>query len=107
MNDVQHVEAARALAAQALAASVVDDAGRIGWLFATVLARVPEPGEAKLVAESLAAHRERYKADAAAAGKLIRIGDSEPPAHVEPAELAAWTLLANTLLNLDEALTRN
>jgi hypothetical protein len=107
MNDVQHVEAARALAARALAASVVDDTGRIGWLFETVLARVPEPGEAKLVAESLAAHRERYKADAAAAGKLIRIGDSEPPAHVEPAELAAWTLLANTLLNLDEALTRN
>jgi hypothetical protein len=107
MNDVQHVEAARALAARALAASAVDDAGRIGWLFETVLARAPEPGEAKLVAESLAAHRERYKADAAAAGKLIRIGDSEPPAHVEPAELAAWTLVANTVLNLDEALTRN
>lgn len=107
MNDVQHVEAARALAARAMAASAVDDTGRIGWLFETVLARVPEPGEKKLVAESLAAHRERYEADAAAAGKLIRIGDSEPPAHVEPAELAAWTLLTNTLLNLDEALTRN
>jgi hypothetical protein len=107
LNDVQHVEAARALAARALAASTVDDTGRIGWLFETVLARDPEPAEAKLVAESLAAHRERYKADAAAAGKLIRIGDSEPPAHVEQAELAAWTLLTNTLLNLDEALTRN
>jgi hypothetical protein len=107
MNDVQHVEAARALAARALAASVVDDTGRIGWLFKTVLARAPEPGEVKLVADSLAAHRDRYKADATAAGKLIRIGDSEPPAHVEPAELAAWTLVANTVLNLDEALTRN
>jgi len=107
MNDVQHIEAARALAARVLAASAVDDAGRIGWLFETVLARAPEPGEAKLVADSLATHRERYKSDAAAAGKLIRIGDSEPPAHLEPAELAAWTLVANTVLNLDEALTRN
>jgi mono/diheme cytochrome c family protein len=107
MNDVQHVEAARALAGRALASSATDDAGRIGWLFASVLARDPEPAEAKLVAESLAAHRERYKADAAAAGKLVRIGDSPPPAHIEPAELAAWTLVANTILNLDEALTRN
>jgi hypothetical protein len=107
MNDVQHVEAARALATRALAASATDDAGRIDWLFQTVLARGPEPDEAKLVADSLAAHRDRYKADAAAAGKLVRVGDSEPPAHVEPAELAAWTLLANTLLNLDEAVTRN
>jgi hypothetical protein len=107
LNDVQHVEAARALATRALAASATDDAGRINWLFQTVLARGPEPDEAKLVADSLAAHRDRYKADAAAAGKLVRVGDSEPPAHIEPAELAAWTLLANTLLNLDEAVTRN
>jgi hypothetical protein len=107
LNDEQHVEAARTLAARALAASATDDAGRIAWLFQAVLARGPEPREAKVVAESLAAHREEYAADAAAAEKLIRVGESEPPGHVEPAEMAAWTLVANTLLNLDEALTRN
>jgi hypothetical protein len=107
LNDVQHVEAARVLATRALAASAVDDAARIDWLFRTVLARGPEPAEARVVAESLAAHRDRYAADPAAAGKLIRHGDAPPPAHVPPAELAAWTLVGNTLLNLDEALTRN
>jgi hypothetical protein len=107
LNDEQHVEAARALAARALAASATDDGGRIAWLFQAVLARGPEPREAKVVAESLAAHREEYAADAAAAEKLIRVGESEPPGHVEPAEMAAWTLVANTILNLDEALTRN
>ena len=107
MNDVQHVEAARALAARALAASATDDAGRIAWLFQAVLARGPEPREAQVVAASLAAHRKEYAADASAAEKLIHVGESEPPGHVEPAEMAAWTLLANTLLNLDEALTRN
>ena len=76
-------------------------------LFRSVPARGPEPREAALVAESLAAHRQEYAADAAAAEKLIRVGDSEPPGHVEPAEMAAWTLVANTILNLDEALTRN
>ena len=107
MNDVQHVEAARALATRALAASAVDDAVRIDWLFRTVLARGPEPREREVVAGSLERHRGRYAADADAAERLVRQGDSIPPGHVDPAELAAWTLVANTLLNLDETLTRN
>jgi hypothetical protein len=107
MNDVQHVEAARALAARALAASAADDAGRIDWLFRTVLARRPEPAEREVVAAALVANRERYAADPAAAAKAIAHGDSPVPGHVPPVELAAWTLLANTILNLDEALTRN
>jgi hypothetical protein len=107
MNDVQHVEAARALATRARAASAVDDAGRIEWLFRTVLARAPEPGERDVLAKALVSHRARYAADGEAAAKLVAHGDSKPPAHVETAELAAWTLAANTVLNLDEALTRN
>jgi hypothetical protein len=107
MNDVQHVEAARALAARSLAASAADDVGRIDWLFRTVLARRPEPNEREVVAAALAANRERYAADPAAAAKAICHGDSPVPGHVSPVELAAWTLLANTILNLDETLTRN
>lgn len=106
MNDVQHVEAARALAERTLAAAP-DDAGRISWLFGAVLARPPEDGEADDVAETLAGHRTRYKADPAAARKAISHGDSKPTAGVPPDELAAWTLVATMILNLDEALTRN
>ena len=107
MNDTQHVEAARSLAARALAASAAADVGRIDWLFRTVLARRPEPRELEVVAAALAANRERYAADPAAAAKAIGHGDSPVPGHVPPVELAAWTLLANTILNLDETLTRN
>ncbi len=107
MNDVQHVEAARNLAARTLAASAVDDAARIDWMFRAVLARDAEPGERDVVTDSLAGHRQRYGADPAAAAALIRHGESRPPDHVDPADLAAWTLVANTLLNLDETLTRN
>jgi hypothetical protein len=107
MNDVQHVEAARAIAARALAASAADDVGRIDWLFRAVLARRPEPAEREVVAAALVANRERYAADPAAAAKAIAHGDSPVPGHVPPVELAAWTLLANTILNLDETLTRN
>ncbi|MFM9058389.1 MAG: PSD1 and planctomycete cytochrome C domain-containing protein, partial [Planctomycetaceae bacterium] len=65
MNDVQHVEAARALAARALAEGGADDAARISWLVRTVLARDPAAEEASIVADSLAGHRARYAADEA------------------------------------------
>ena len=106
MNDTQHVEAARALAVHTLAAAS-GDAGRIAVAFRTVLARFPRPEETLILARNLTAHRERYAADPAAATELIRQGDSPPPENLPPEELAAWTLVANLLLNLDETLTRN
>jgi hypothetical protein len=106
MNDVQHVEAARALAERTLAATP-DDAGRIGWLFRVVLARLPEAGEADVVAETLAGHRARYEADPEAARRAVSHGESKPAGGVPTDELAAWTLVANMILNLDEALNRN
>ena len=107
MNDVQHVEAARALAARALAEGGGDDAARIEWLFRTVLARAPESDEAAVVAGTLAAHRARYAADADAARKLVSQGESKPPEGMPVEELAPLTLVANLLLNLDETLSRN
>jgi hypothetical protein len=107
MNDVQHVEAARALAARTLTAGGAEDAARIGWLFKTVLARSPSADEAKIVADSVAGHRARYEADPEAAKQAIAHGESQPPADLAPTELAAWTLVANMMLNLDETLSRN
>ena len=48
---------------------------------------------------------ERYQKDAAAAGKLAK-GPLPLPAGVDPAELAAWTVVGNVLLNLDETLSK-
>ena len=107
MNDVQHVEAARALAARTLTEGGAEDAARIGWLFKTVLARSPSPDEAKIVADAVAGNRARYEADLEAAKQAIAHGESKPPAGLAPAELAAWTLVANLMLNLDETLSRN
>jgi hypothetical protein len=52
-------------------------------------------------------HRDRYQPDLEAARKLISLGDSKPDAKLDPVELAAYTMIANTILNLDETLTRN
>jgi mono/diheme cytochrome c family protein len=107
LNDIQHVEAARALAARTLAEAPADDAARIEWLSKTVLARVPTAAEAAILTEMVAGNRARYEADPEAAKQAITHGESKPPAGLAPAELASWTLLANLMLNLDETLTRN
>ena len=106
MNDTQHIEAARVLATRSLAAPG-SDAERISWAFRTVLARAPRPEETLILAQNLAAHRARYAADGEAASQLIRQGDAPVPESIPTAELAAWTLVTNLLLNLDETLTRN
>jgi hypothetical protein len=80
---------------------------RITFAFREILARNPQPDELAIVAAELANHLERYRQDTDAATKLITHGESKPPADMNGSELAAYTLIANMLLNLDETLTRN
>ena len=107
MNDTQHIEAARALAARTLTEAGPSDDAKIGWLFEVVLARPPAPQELAIVNETLVGNRERYAGDAEAAKAAISHGDSAVPTELPAEELAAWTLLANLMLNLDETLSRN
>ena len=56
----------------------------------------------KLLDEQLAA----FQANAAAATALLAVGESPHDASRDATELAAWTMLASAVLNLDEAVTR-
>jgi hypothetical protein len=107
MNDVQHVEAARALASRMMAESGPAPQDRIAWGFRVVLARRPELDELAALADELQAHLSRFAQDPASARRLVTVGDSKPRPGLPEPELAAYTLVANTLLNLDETLTRN
>ena len=107
MNDVQHVEAARGLAERMLTHGGASPAERIGFAFKVVLARTPDPTELAIVTEQLNAHLARYSKAPEDAKKLIAHGESKPNGKLAPTELAAYTLVANMLLNLDETLTRN
>jgi hypothetical protein len=106
MNDVQHFEAARALA-ERLLAQPGDDAQRLALAFRSVTARVPDRTERALLAEALATHRAHFAAAPAAAAKILTNGESKAIAAQPAPEIAAWTLVANLILNLDEAVTRN
>lgn len=107
MNDVQHVEAARALAQQVLRLAGSEPSERIDRMFRHVVARYPDATEREELAEVLNRFVQRYANDADAASKLITMGQSEPAKTVDARELAAYTLLANLILNLDESVTRN
>ena len=94
------------LATQVLAAAP-DKAGRINNAYRRVLSRKAEPEEIAMIGEFLDGQLARYKAAPEEAKKAINVGDSKPPADADPVELAAWALVANLVLNLDEAIMRN
>jgi hypothetical protein len=107
LNDVQYFEAARALAERVLAEGGQDDAVRLRWLFRTVLSRVPDEKEIGLLTDALAQQRYHAGADAKAAEAVVGAGESVPKQVAPATETAAWTMVANLVLNLDETVTRN
>jgi Protein of unknown function (DUF1553)/Protein of unknown function (DUF1549)/Planctomycete cytochrome C len=107
MNDVQHVEAARHLAARVLQAASPNDHDRIDLMFRLVLARYPDATEHEELSKALGDFELRYLDDAPAAKKLIEFGQSAPPSQFPAEKLASYTLLANLVLNLDESVNRN
>ena len=107
MNDVQHVEAARNLAQRILKEGGAKDGQRIQWAWRVATSRRPAMEEAQVVQNVLDGHRARFTKDAEAAKKLIAYGESKPDPSLKPVDLAAWTLVANLLLNLDEVVNKN
>ena len=107
MNDIQHVEAARNLAQRILKEGGKKDDDRIRWAWRVVTARWPATEESKILQSTLDEHRIRFTKDTEAAKKLIAFGESKADPKVKAEELAAWTLTANLLLNLDEVANKN
>ncbi len=107
MNDVQHFEAARALAERALEEGGASTESRITFLYRTVLARRPSGAEVESLTGALQQQLDLYRAEPEAAEKAIRVGESVPKMVASIPETAAWTMIANLVFNLDETLTRN
>ena len=108
LNDVQFVEAARMLAAKTLMdTSLGTDAGaRVQSIANRILSRPFRAEELGVVLASLTDLTAIYQQQPDEAKLLISIGESKPDASLNATELAAWTMLANELMNLDEVLTK-
>ena len=74
-------------------------------LFREATSRSPSPAETRVLLELAQRRLEHYRKDPASAARLIAVGASKP-ANVEASELAAWTTVASTILNLDETITK-
>lgn len=106
LNDVQFVEAARVLAEKTLKEAGKSTTERLDFIAKRLLARPFTPEELKIVepiANQLAAH---YKEKPEEAKKLIAFGESKADPKLDPADLAAYTMVVNQLLNLDEVLNK-
>ena len=105
LNDTTYVEAARSLATHILTAQG-DDEMRLRAMFRRAVSRFPEPDELRVLSTLLQQQREAFAKDPAAATPLLDTGASPASAEIEAGELAAWTLVTQTILNLDEVITR-
>lgn len=106
-NDPTYVEAARALAQRDLKEAGPTEADRVRYAFRLATDRDPTPQEFGILDNLYKKEAARYGADKSAAEKLISVGESKPDPAIEPAQLAAWTLVTSSILNMDETITHN
>lgn len=103
LNEMTFVESARQLA-QRMLLEGGDDPVTFGFRLLT--SRRPTLEEMKLLNDARAEYLAAFRADPAAAKQLLHVGQSPVAAGLDPVELAAHTVLANVLLNLDETLCK-
>lgn len=105
MNDPQWLEAARRLGERVWTHAAATDA-RLDYLGELLLAR-PWQAQEKVVLEGLLGEFETaYARDAAAAARLIAVGESKPDRSIPAPQLAPWMLIASAAMNLDATVNK-
>jgi hypothetical protein len=107
LNDPQYVEAARALGQRVLRDAGQTPEDRAATMFRICTARTPRPDELAELVALYADNLQIFQEDSDAAAQLLAVGESKPDETLDPVQSAAWTMVANTLLNMDEVLTKN
>jgi hypothetical protein len=106
MNDPTYVEASRKLG-ERMMRHAKDPADRLAFAFRLATARRPSEKELLILMNALDRQLARYRADETAARKLLAVGESAVDETLSPDELAAYTMIAGVILNLDETVTKN
>jgi mono/diheme cytochrome c family protein len=102
LNDPVFFEASRALAARVLKEAGPEKDARAIRAFRLCTARTPSADEIAPLLVYQARERGRFEADAKAAGQVL----GEAATSADAADRAAWTMVSNVLLSLDETLTK-
>jgi len=107
MNDPTYVEAARVFAERDLNEAKPTEDDRIRYAFRLATDREPSVKELEILHGLYRKEIAHYDTDRKAARKLLEVGESQAGPKYDPAELAAWTLVTSTILNMDETITKN
>ena len=106
MNDVQWVEASRALAERVIREAGSSPEQRINRMGLILLAHVPPPQMAEVLEKSLSDMQKHYAENPKEADALVNIGEKRRDSAIPEPELAAWTMIASEMLNLDETVNK-
>ncbi len=105
MNDPQFFEAARLLADRAI--QYAESPGdRFHFMARNVLAREFDASEIETLNRRLETFKNHYQENPDDAKAALTTGAHPPNPDVHPVEAATWTMVANLVLNLDEALVK-
>jgi len=107
LNDPQFVEAGRALAQRLIQSGHAETAQRIDLCYRLATSRPAKAREIEILTTLFEKNFTRFRENPAAAKKFLAIGESPRDEKIDPIEHAAWMVVAQTILNLDESLTRN
>ena len=83
-----------------------DDTARLTLMFELTTGRKPSEREWKVLQQSLDYHRQNFSQRDDEIARLMAIGEARPTPALNSAEVAAYTAIANLVLNLDEVITK-
>lgn len=106
MNDPVYIEAARAFGLRIMKQGGERLDERIRFAFRVALGRHPDASELSEMSQAFLVELSHFESDRPAANQLVHVGASTPPVETDICELAAWTIIGNILLNLDETITK-
>ena len=107
MNNMTFVEAARLIAERMIREGGNRPGQQLAYGFKLILGRAPTPNEARTLFQNFRDYRKEFATDKQGALALLTTGNQRRDAKLRAPDLAAWTMVANTILNLDEAITTN
>jgi hypothetical protein len=106
MNDPGFVEAARSLAQHAMQQAGGESLKIVDAIAQAVLCRPLRANEVPIIQASFTDLQAHYKSHTSDAAALLLVGESKADAKLDAAALAAWTMVCNEMLNLDEVLNK-
>ncbi len=105
LNDPQYVEASRVMSEQAMSAFPNNLSQQLEYIFRANTGQTPDGEQLNKTTTLYEKMLEKYQDDRASAQQLVNVGEKPTVEDIEVDQLAALTVVANSLMNTYEAYT--